>query len=497
MPFAPHVKRSRAWSWQFSAFAVACVVAVGPAAAQAPSGGVNDGLAAAAAVERALVTAIQRCEASVVAIARVRNSDANPARVLAMPNPTDPDFVPNDFATGVIVGASGLVLTNFHVLGEMEDSSYWVTTNDRQTYRALPKAADQRSDLAVLEMVTPNRSRQFKPIPFGDASRLRKGQIVVALGNPYAIARDGSASASWGIVSNLDRKIPYERDTGPGAEPPTLKNFATLIQTDAKLNLGTSGGALIDLAGRMVGLTTALAAKSGHELAAGYAIAIDEDILRIIETLKQGREVEYGFLGVLPTNLTYEARLIGGLHGVRIEEVVPGTPAAQSGLKRNDIVSAVEGEPIFDKDGLMFEVGKQPVGSPVRLSVLRGDGERERRLTLVAELAKLPTDDRQYFTVKSDAWRGLRVDYATAEPTFTRLNPSVLTQSNCVIREVESDSPAAEAGLSAQSLITHVNGRRVKTPKEFWQVVKDLSDTVELEVWRPPTERRTVAIEPE
>ena len=469
-----------------------CAQAQAPRTAPAAPGG----LAAAVALEEAMVTAIQKCEPSVVAIARVRNPERAPARMLAMPDPTDPDFVPNDFGSGVIIDAAGLVLTNYHVLGDIENSTYWVTTIERQTFAARPKGADPRSDLAVLELITPEGSRRFPPITFGDGAAVRKGQLVLCLGNPYAIARDGSASASWGIISNLARKIPFDRDSSEPSSTLGLKNFPTLIQTDARLNLGTSGGALIDLKGRMIGLTTSLAAIAGHEQPAGYAIPIDATARRIIDTLKAGREVEYGFLGVMPANLSYEARMAHNLHGVRIEEVVPGTPASQSGLRRRDIVTAVEGVPIYDKDGLMLEVGKQPVGKPVRLSVLRGDPGRQRQLTLTAELAKLPVDKRQYFTMKPPSWRGLRIDYATAEPEFTRVNPTLLTQSNCVVREVEPGSAAARAGLVAKTLITHVAGRRVRTPKDFWAAVRDQQGPVKIRIWIPPNEQRTITVEP-
>ena len=455
-----------------------------------------DGLGAVVAIEHALVSAIDRCEPSIVAIARVRTPEGAAERVLSMPDPTDPDFVPNEFGTGVVLDARGLVLTNYHVLGEITGSTYWVTTIDQQTYPARPKGADPRSDLAVLELVTPDRSRRFSPIHFSQTKNLRKGQIVVALGNPYAIARDGSASASWGIIANLARKIPFDRETALQGGSLGLKNFPTLIQTDAKLNLGTSGGALINLNGEMIGLTTSLAAISGHEQAAGYAIPMDAAMLRIIETLKQGREVEYGFLGVMPTNLSYEARIGRNLEGVRIEEVVPGTPAQRAGLRRRDIVTAVDGVPIHSKDGLMLEVGKQLVGYPVRFSILRGKPGRERKLTLTADLAKLPVDGRQYFTTKSPAWRGLRIDYATAEPEFTRTNPAALTQSNCVVREVAPGSPAAEAGLAAKILITHVAGQRINTPKDFRAAVAAQSGPVELRLWKPPNERSTVTVEP-
>src|SRR5690606_31081256 len=112
------------------------------------------------------------------------------------------DFVPTEFGTGVIIDAKGLILTNYHVV--REDSQHYVTTHERKTYRAKIRAADLKSDLAVLELEPPlQQPLKLKPITFGDASTLRKGQIVIALGNPYGIARDGQVSASWGIVSNL------------------------------------------------------------------------------------------------------------------------------------------------------------------------------------------------------------------------------------------------------------------------------------------------------
>ena len=272
------------------------------------------GLDAAVTMEKVLVTAIARAEKSVVAIARVRKEQ--PGEVIRLeprpdpfgrrpasiggPEPTDPDFIPNEFATGVVVDRRGLILTVYHALGEQSD--YYVTTAARKVYRATIKAADPRSDLAVLAI----DATDLAPIPWGDASTLKKGRVVIALGNPYAIARDGQVSAAWGIVANLARKAPPTPGDYETAGKTTLHHFGTLIQTDAKLNLGTSGGPLLDLDGRMVGLVTAAPAAAGFEPSAGYAIPVDATFRRVVETLKQGREVEYGFLGIQPANLAGE-----------------------------------------------------------------------------------------------------------------------------------------------------------------------------------------------
>src|SRR5262249_22946371 len=160
------------------------------------------------------------------------------------------------------------ILTAHHVL--RENCDYWITTASRKTYKVQQiKAADPRSDLAVLSIKA--RDGELEPIKFGDAAGLKKGQIVLALGNPYGIARDGQVSASWGIISNLSRKDgPWTTDRETRNSKPTLHHYGSLIQTDVKLNLGTSGGALVNLKGEMIGLTVSLAAGLGYEQAAGF-----------------------------------------------------------------------------------------------------------------------------------------------------------------------------------------------------------------------------------
>ena len=153
--------------------------------------------------------------------------------------------------------------------------------------------AGGRSDLAVLKMIRPPADLKA----FGDGGKVRKGDWVIALANPFAAGfKDGSPSASWGIISNVRRQAPGLTDEVKRAKP--LAQYGTLLQTDARLNLGCSGGALLNLDGQLVGLTTALAARTGGEAAGGYAIPLDANVKKMIEVLKRGEEIEYGFLGV-------------------------------------------------------------------------------------------------------------------------------------------------------------------------------------------------------
>jgi serine protease Do len=429
------------------------------------------GLDAAAAIERTLVDVIARTEKSVVAIARVRRT--RPGEVfqletqpdpfgrrsmpLTPPQPTDPDFIPNDYGAGVIVGP-GLVLTAGHVLGD--ESDYYVTTIQHRVYKATVRAADPRSDLAVLAI----DAADLPAIAFGNAEELRKGQIVISLGNPYSIARDGQPSAAWGIVANLQRKAPATPSEADPTGRPALYHYGTLIQTDAKLNLGTSGGPLLNLKGEMIGMSVALAAAAGYESAGGYAMPVDAAFRRAVETLKRGREVEYGFLGIQPMNLLQD-EVLRGMNGMRVSQVIPGTPAARFGLRTGDVITAVDGAALYDSDGLILNVGKLPPDAVTRLSVLRGGAMR----TVSVELSKYAVRGRRIVTASDPLWRGLRVEYTTAmvdEEGHLHGGGSV-TGDAVIVAEVAEGSPAAAAGLRRGMLITHVDRLPVRTPKEF------------------------------
>jgi serine protease Do len=446
---------------------VLCLIVGGPLRAQESPAA----LEAAAAIEKTLVDVIARTEKSVVAIARVRRERPgetfqlevrpDPFGRRPMPlmpaQPTDPDFIPNDFGTGVVVGR-GLILTAGHVLGD--ESDYYVTTSAHKVYKATVRAADPRSDLAVLAI----EAADLPPIELGNADELKKGQIVISLGNPYAIARDGQPSAAWGIVANLQRKAPATPSEADPTGRPALYHYGTLIQTDAKLNLGASGGPLLNLKGEMVGLSVALVATAGYEAAGGYAIPVDATFRRAVETLKRGREVEYGFLGIQPMNLQQD-EVLGGLQGMRVSQVIPGTPAARYGLKPGDVITAVDGTPLHDSDGLILNVGKLPADAVTRLSVLRAGTMR----TVSVELSKYAVRGRKIVTAPDPAWRGLRVEYPTAvvdEEGHLHGGASVAAGAVIVV-EVAEGSPAAAAGLRRGMLITHVDRLPVRTPKEF------------------------------
>ena len=283
-----------------------------------------------AALETAISDAIAKAEPSVVAIHRFKGEHSqetqavrgrrhplNPrepqrrfvfegGRLARLPEPAN--LISFDFGSGVVIGDRGQILTMYHVVKGARE--LMVRAADRQDFKAEIIAADPRSDLAVIAPIENDGADapRLKPLAIGDAGKLRKGAFLIALGNSFNAARDGKPSASWGILSNIARKLdvgPRRHEHDPQATPPPRTSDA--LQLDSKLNLGMSGGAVINLKGELVGLTTMAASPAGFDAMAGYAIPMDKLGRRAVETLKEGKEIEYGLLGIQPES-AHESR---------------------------------------------------------------------------------------------------------------------------------------------------------------------------------------------
>jgi serine protease Do len=379
---------------------------------------------------------------------------------------SDPDNVPESFGSGVVVDAGGLILTNRHVVRDA--TKIYVRLPSGQGSYADIHADDPRSDLAVLRLL--DDKVRPKALPLGDGGSVEKGDYVLSLANPYAAGFvDGSPSASWGIISNLRRRAPGSPKEEERQK--TLHHYGTLLQTDARLNLGCSGGALVNLKGELIGLTTSAAALTGSETAGGFAVPLDAGMKRIIEVLKRGEEVEYGFLGVRFHPTDPRARV-----GVRLAETIDGSPAQAAGLRAGDYIWAINGKDINDYDDLFLAIGTLLAGSEAKLRVAhapRGAGE-SRDVTVT--LAKFHVPGKIIATKKPEARGGLRVDYTSilVQP-FGNYIPS-----GVVIREVIRGSAADHARLQPDKVITHVDGRAVHNPAEFYQAMSKAHGSVKL-----------------
>jgi serine protease Do len=381
-----------------------------------------------------------------------------------------PDSVPESYGSGLVIDSAGYVLTCAHVV-----------RNAKKVFVRLPggkgsyadiHALDSRSDLAVLHLL--ELPAGLKPVTFGDGKPLRKGQFVVGLANPYRAGyRDGSPSASLGIVSNLSRRAPAAmRETDRILQ--SFHRYGTLIQTDVRLSLGCSGGALLNLDGEVVGITTALAALDGIDAPGGFAVPVDARMRQIIEALRRGEEVEYGFLGVtlLPESLPGR--------GVPINGVIFNGPAARAGLQAGDVLTAINGKPVRGNDDLFLQIGSLTVGSPVRLEVnRRGESISLRQVPL----AKLYVAEPSLASHQPPAPGGLRVDYASV---LSQRSGGPRIPDGVLIREVVPGSAAQRIDLlQVDRLITQVNGTPVVTPGDFYKEMERSGSRAQLTVETP------------
>jgi len=467
------------------------------------------------ALEQKLIDVIEQAEPAVVSIARIRPQPME-GRLLAVGplerpmfphdaptlDPENPDFQPNSYGAGVLLAGARpgerIVLTNYHVVqggpvsplrSAADGTTLFVRFSDRRACAATILAADPRSDLATLHLDLERNQidpAELKVLEWSSGGPVRKGQFVLLLGNPYALAHDGSASASWGMVSNVARRpLPWTDDMNSRS---LMYRLGNLIQIDARINLGTSGGPVLNLKGELVGLTTSLAAIDGYEKSAGFAIPLDGLMRRIVDSLAAGHEVEYGMLGVAPrTETPSEFRLRNtGLKqrmAVRVQHVALDSPAHRAGLVPDDVIVSVQGIPVQSDFDLMRIVGLHAPESEVEIAAWR----RERGLfTTRAKLVKWPVSDLIEEGIietipRVAPWRGISVDYSTGRRRFQRDDDR--HRRAVVVTRVAPDSPARTASLEPGQFITEVNRISVQTPSEFAEATRTLRGPVELRLY--------------
>jgi S1-C subfamily serine protease len=385
-----------------------------------------------------------------------------------------PDHVPESSGSGIVVGESGLVLTNYHVV-RGATKVYVRLPGGKGSYADI-HAADPRSDLAVLKLLTPPKG--LKALPLGRGEDVRPAQLVLALTNAFdARFRDTGPAADWGIVSAVRRKMELPRNPAGVPDPSedrikTLGHYPTLIQTNAKLNAGCSGGALLNLKGELIGITSALAATADGDAPGGFAVPIDDAVRRIVKVLKEGKEVEYGFLGVnFPPWPPKD-----GPEGVLISSVMKDSPAERAGLKANHYIVKVNGTPIKTNDDVFLTIGTALAGSTIQVEILSPDSQTRSKHEV--RLAKYYVPGPFIASQRPPAVGGLRVDYTST--MIQAGDAGVRVEEGVVTREVLPGSPAAKANIQVGRVITQVNGRAVFSPAEYYEAVSKGTGPLEL-----------------
>lgn len=321
------------------------------------------------ALQRAFVDLAEQVRPSVVAIRTYKVRNAGTASRYVMR--------PFSQGSGFIMDAEGHVVTNRHVVEGAEVIS--VILHDGFKHDATVVQVDPRSDLAVLKIDAKN----LQPVRFSDHAELEVNQWVFACGNPFGMANDtGNISVTYGVVSALGRHMTH-RLVGDS----DVEYYGNMIETSATINPGNSGGPLFNIDGDVVGVVAAIETSTGVSDGHGFAIPIDKNTRRILDLLVAGREVRYGFLGVLVQDAEpTRSSLVADSHrsrGAEVREIsLAAGPADRAGLKARDIITEFDGVAIQDSDHLVRLVGFTPVGTKVSLTYLRSGIKRKTSVTV-------------------------------------------------------------------------------------------------------------------
>jgi serine protease Do len=346
--------------------------------------------------------------------------------------------------SGVVVSRDGYILTNHHVIEGSERVR--VDFSDDRSYEARAVGSDAPSDLAVLKIEASN----LATLPLADSDKARVGDVVLAIGNPLGIGQ----TVTMGIIS------------GKGRAPRTTDNaFEDFIQTDAPINQGNSGGALVNTRGELVGINSQILSPVGFNIGIGFAIPSNmaDDVME--QLIKTG-SVKRGMLGVAVQGVTPELARSLGLsesRGALVSEVRSGTPADKAGIERGDVILAVNGATVDSSNSLRNRVARLAPGTNATVRLRRNGREQDVTVALAelpAERSNLGTGDRR----GEESRYGLSVEPLTPE-LARRLE--VESKSGVVVRDLDPNGKAAEAGLRTGDVIEQVNQKSVFTPDEL------------------------------
>jgi serine protease DegQ len=264
--------------------------------------------------------------------------------------------------SGVIISPAGYVITNNHVVEGMDEID--VASNDGKKFRARVVGSDPETDLAVLKLDAEN----LPAITLGNLAQVEVGDVVLAIGNPFGVGQ----TVTMGIVSALGR-------SGLG-----ITTYENLVQTDAAINRGNSGGALVNAFGELIGINTAILSPSGGSLGIGFAVPVST-AREVMEQIIATGSVTRGFIGVEARELTpdlVKSMKLGSETGVQIAGLVPEGPAARAGAKVGDILLSIEDKPIANPHTMLETVAKLHPGDAVLIRVRRGARDIDLRLTV-------------------------------------------------------------------------------------------------------------------
>jgi Do/DeqQ family serine protease len=444
--------------------ASAVVVAATPLAAVAQDRGVERRVPSSAnelrlsyapVVQRAAPAVVNVYAAKMVAVRNPLFDDPIFRRFFGVPDGRGGpgEQVQRSLGSGVIVDPSGLVVTNNHVIEGADQVK--VSLSDKREFEAEIVLKDSRSDLAVLRIKAQNE--RFPALEFADSDALQVGDVVLAIGNPFAVGQ----TVTHGIVSAVAR-------TQVG-----ITDYQFFIQTDAAINPGNSGGALVDLGARLVGINTAIFSRSGGSQGIGFAIPANMVRVVVASARGGGSTVKRPWLGARLQAVTPEIADSLGLKrpaGALVASVAPASPAARAGLKSSDLIIAIDGQPIDDPNAFDYRFATKVIGGSARVGVVRAG----RELAVTVALEALPDTAHDEVVIASPSpFQGAKVsNLSPALADDLRLDPST---EGVVILEVVSGSSAQRLGFQRGDLVVSVNNAKIAKTRDLERIAGQAS----------------------
>ncbi len=347
--------------------------------------------------------------------------------------------------SGVIVSADGHILTNSHVVKDFDEVK--VTLADKRSFKAKVIGADKESDIAVLKI----EATGLPVAKFGDSSKLRVGEIVIAVGNPFGFNR----TVTSGIVSATGR-------TNVG-----IIGYEDFIQTDAAINPGNSGGPLVDINGEVIGINTAIATRTGGYQGIGFAIPANS-ARSIMDDLVKNGKVRRGLLGVNIQDLDESlAKSFGapGTNGALVAQVVADSPAEKSGIKSGDIIIKCDGKEVTDSAHLKNMVGRQKPGAKAKLTVFRDDKTFDVDVTVGERTQKALASAAPSTPAVNSNELGIQIEKV---PTATAQKMGLKPGKGVRIKEISDlDGAGSRMGLRVGDVILEVDGKPISDVKGF------------------------------
>jgi serine protease Do len=352
--------------------------------------------------------------------------------------------------SGVIVSPDGYILTNNHVIDKATDIK--VQLADKRQFNGKVVGADPKTDIAVVKI----SATGLPTITLGDSSQIQVGDYAFAIGNPFGVGE----TATMGIISATGRN---------GLQ---IESYEDFIQTDAAINPGNSGGALLNARGELIGINTAiLAGGSGGNQGIGFAIPINMAKYVMDQILKNGKVVR-GFIGVGIEDVNPSIAKVFNVpsdKGALVSDVQAGSPGAQAGLQRGDVITELNGQPVNGQNDLRLKVGTMTPGTTVHLKVLRNGKSQDMSLTLGESPSGTNASNGSGGSAETSPMRGVQVQELTDDIRQQIGVPS--DTKGVVVSDVADGSPAADTGLQRGDVIAQINRQDVNSVADYQRII--------------------------